>query len=229
MAPRDGTELKEMLSFATSQKKPVFIRYPRAPIPQPIIFPPNGGTEPIREGKSEILRRGKDGVLLAYGSMVYPAYYAAELLQKENIELTVVNARFAKPIDKELIGELLKEAPFIITLEEHIISGGFGSAVLESASRLKENRQYINPVRKNTNRDKDKHSPSNPHWELSNGVNKIITVGIPDQFIEHGPREKLLGLLGLDVAGIIKLVKDILINYSTNPDGFSEQEPGTGK
>jgi len=199
MAPRDGVEFKEMLSFAISQKKPVFIRYPRAPIPQPIISSANGVIEPIREGKSEILRRGKDGVLLAYGSMVYPAYYAAELLKKENIELTVVNARFAKPIDEELISKLLtrfatlsgspgrtarrEEAPFIITLEEHIINGGFGSAVLESASRLTETRQYLN---------------------------KIIPVGIPDRFIEHGPREKLLGLLGLDVEGIVRLVKDTL-------------------
>ncbi|MFH0888722.1 MAG: 1-deoxy-D-xylulose-5-phosphate synthase [Planctomycetota bacterium] len=182
MAPRDGDEFREMLIFATSQKKPAFIRYPRAPIPQPII----SSVEPIKEGKSEILRRGKDGVLLAYGSMVYPAYYAAELLKKENIELTVVNARFAKPVDEELISKLLKETSFIITLEEHIINGGFGSTVLESASHSEETRQYLN---------------------------KIITVGIPDQFIEHGSREKLLGLLGLDVAGIIKLVKDRLVSH----------------
>ncbi|MFH1230950.1 MAG: 1-deoxy-D-xylulose-5-phosphate synthase [Planctomycetota bacterium] len=195
MAPRDGVEFKEMLSFATNQKKPVFIRYPRAPIPdgtaslrlaplgvpQPII----SCAEPIREGKAEILRRGKDGVLLAYGSMVYPAYYAAEDLSKENIELTVVNARFAKPVDEELISKLLKETPFIITLEEHIINGGFGSAVLEFAGHSEETRQYLN---------------------------KIINVGIPDRFIEHGPREKLLALLGLDIEGIIKLTRSVIAN-----------------
>lgn len=196
MAPRDGDEFREMLIFATSQKKPAFIRYPRAPIPQPII----SSVEPIREGKSEILCRGKDGVLLAYGSMVYPAYYAAELLKKENIELTVVNARFAKPVDEELISKLLKEAPFIITLEEHIINGGFGSAILESASRLLARPGDRSGGEKT-------RQPARMAW--SGGyINKIITVGIPDQFIEHGPREKLLGLLGLDVAGIIKIVRD---------------------
>jgi len=176
MAPRDGAELKEMLAFATKLPKPTFIRYPRTAVPKPVI----PCQEPVRQGKSEILRSGKDGVLFAYGSMVYPAYYAAEELAKDNIELTVVNARFAKPVDEELISQMLKETPFIITLEEHSIVGGFGSAVLEFASRSSETRQYIN---------------------------KITTLGIPDRFIEHGPRNKLLGLLGLDKDGIMKSVR----------------------
>ncbi|MBI5779837.1 MAG: 1-deoxy-D-xylulose-5-phosphate synthase [Planctomycetes bacterium] len=176
MAPRDGTELKEMLSFAVHHNRPTFIRYPRTAVPEPTI----PSQESIRHGKAEILRPGKDGVLLAYGSMVYPAYYAAEELAKNNIELTVVNARFAKPLDEELISRLLKETPFAITLEEHSIAAGFGSAVLEFASRSPETRQYIN---------------------------KITTLGIPDRFIEHGSRDKLLNILGLDKDGIMKSVR----------------------
>ncbi|HLD36120.1 MAG TPA: 1-deoxy-D-xylulose-5-phosphate synthase, partial [Planctomycetota bacterium] len=179
MSPRDGAELKEMLSFAINHNKPTFIRYPRNAVPDQLITTP----QQIKEGKVEILRNGKDGVLLAYGSMVYPAYYAAEELAKDNVELTVVNARFAKPLDEELISQLLKEAPFIMTLEEHSINGGFGSAVLEFSSRSNETREY---------------------------TNKIIPIGVPDRFIEHGPRNKLLELLGIDKNGIIKAVRGMV-------------------
>jgi len=185
MAPRDGADLKEMLAFAANHDKPIFIRYPRTAVPDQIITAP----EQIRAGKAEILRRGKDGVLLAYGSLVYPAYYAAEELAKDNIELTVVNARFAKPLDEELLEQMLKEAPFIMTLEEHSIVGGFGSAVLEFASRSEETRKNIH---------------------------KIITAGVPDRFIEHGPRNKLLELLGLDKDGIIKAVRKMLSAVNTH-------------
>ncbi|MEW6027573.1 MAG: 1-deoxy-D-xylulose-5-phosphate synthase [Planctomycetota bacterium] len=179
MAPRDGAELKEMLAFAANSTRPTFIRYPRTAVPEPAIPP----QVPIQQTRAETLRQGKDGALLAYGSMVYPAYYAAEELAKENIELTVVNARFAKPLDEELISQLLRETPFIITLEEHSIIGGFGSAVLELASRSQETSRYLN---------------------------KITTIGVPDRFIEHGPRNKLLELLGLDKDGIVKAVKNKL-------------------
>jgi 1-deoxy-D-xylulose-5-phosphate synthase len=111
--------------------------------------------------------------------MVYPAYEAALRLEQEGINLTVVNARFAKPLDEELINKLIKDHPFIITLEEHSVNGGFGSAVLELA----------------TNRG----------WTSS----KIKCLGIPDKFIPHGPREVLLSQCGLDVPGIIQTVKKI--------------------
>jgi len=197
MAPRDSSELKAMLQFGVKHNKTVFIRFPRAPIPTELSGIP---VTAIQEGKAEILRQGNsvpetdpqrrgrpasggDGVLLAYGSMVYPAYAAAEELHQKNIELTVVNARFAKPVDEELILKLLKESPFIVTLEEHSIVGGFGSAVLEAASLNAEAKQHLH---------------------------KIIPVGVPDRFIEHGNREKLLKSLGLDKEGIIKLVLDKL-------------------
>ncbi|MDI6732854.1 MAG: 1-deoxy-D-xylulose-5-phosphate synthase [Planctomycetota bacterium] len=182
MAPRDGEELKQLLLFAVNHPKPCFIRYPRTVVPEPIIAKeePKPQISQIIEGRAEILRKGKDGALLGYGSMVYPAYFAAEELHQEGIDLTVVNARFAKPLDKELVGSLLQESPFIITLEEHSIIGGFGSAVLEFANQSDQ-------TRKNTG--------------------KIISLAVPDRFIEHGPRDKLLESLGLDKAGIINTVR----------------------
>lgn len=176
MSPKDGSELTQMLAFALTLNQPVFIRYPRTETPKPLFTQ----SAPLALAKSEILKDGRGGAILAYGSMVYPAYTAAEVLAKEGIELTVVNARFAKPLDEELIKKLAGEQPFIITVEEHASSGGFGSAVLECLNRL----------------GKD--------------TGKTRCLGIPDKFIEHGNRAKLLASLGLDAEGIIKTVKTLV-------------------
>lgn len=177
MAPRDGNELTQMLEYAVTLNQPVFIRYPRTTTPQPLVT----NYEPIKLGMAEILKKGKDGVLLAYGEMVYPAYQAGQQLAKEGIDVMVVNARFAKPLDEKLINRLIEEQPFIITIEEHILNGGFGSAILESLSRAGKN------------------------------TDKIIRLGIPDKFVEHGNRNQLLANLGLDTAGIIRTIKSTSI------------------
>ncbi len=174
LAPKDGVELERMIEFSLGLNAPVFIRYPRANIPEPKDLI----NEPLRLGKAEVLKKGKDGALLAYGTMVYTAYEAAIELANEGINLTVVNARFAKPLDEELIRHLIKEQPFLITLEEHSLSGGFGSAVLEL---------YTNKGWRNC---------------------KIICLGIPDKFIPHGPRDTLLAQCGLNIAHIVKTVKE---------------------
>ncbi len=178
MSPKDGSELTQMLGFALTLNQPVFIRYPRTETPKPLF----AESAPFALGKAEILKSSssKSGVILAYGSMVYPAYTAAEELSKEGIELTVVNARFAKPLDEELIKKLSEEQPFVITVEEHAASGGFGSAVLECLNRL------------------------------GMDTGKTRCLGIPDKFIEHGNRAKLLASLGLDAEGIIKIVKSLV-------------------
>jgi 1-deoxy-D-xylulose-5-phosphate synthase len=194
MAPKDGTELKEMLKFVVNVNQPVFIRYPRTIIPNS-LFPqvrPEGGLTvlhggsaegnivPVQLGKSEILKEGNQGALFAYGTLVYPAYEAALKLAEEGINLSVVNARFAKPLDEELIAQLITKQPFVITLEEHTLTGGFGSAVLEFANQSNKN------------------------------ISKIIRLGIPDKFIEHGNRNNLLNSLRLDTDGIIKTVRSII-------------------
>lgn len=127
MAPRDGEELEAMLDFALSCESPVAIRYPRG---RPLGILPSSWT-PIVCGKSEMLRKGKDGTILAYGRMVEAAYQAAAIASQRGIELTVVNARFVKPLDEEMILEQARSSPILFTIEDHVLAGGFGSAVAE--------------------------------------------------------------------------------------------------
>lgn len=170
LAPRDGRELEKMLEFSTKHTKgPIAIRYPRGVIAEETNLPlKNVEPQVIESGKAEVLKEGKDVVFLAIGSMVYTAYEAALLLEKENISATVVNARFAKPMDEALFVRLAKENTLIVTLEEGSLLGGFGSGVLE----LLQNTQGLS-------------------------LPKIRTLAIPDKFISHGKREILLDEIGL--------------------------------
>ncbi|MBD1858476.1 MULTISPECIES: 1-deoxy-D-xylulose-5-phosphate synthase [Leptolyngbya] len=131
MAPKDEAELQRMIVTGINHTQgPIAMRYPRG----------NGYGVPLMEegweelpiGKAEILRQGDDLLLLGYGSMVYPAMQTAEILSEHGIEATVVNARFAKPLDEELILPLAQKIGRVVTLEEGCLQGGFGSAVLES-------------------------------------------------------------------------------------------------
>ena len=191
MAPKDGNELKNMLYAATKwQNGPIAIRYPRGPIPDDLtcgepVESKDGFTQ-IEMGSWERLRKGKDLAILAIGSMVYPALEASEQLKKDGINVEVVNARFVKPLDEEMLLSILKGFDKIITVEENVLSGGFGSAILEFAE--------------------------------AHGINNVLIkrMGIPDKFIEHGPRKKLLSILGLDKDGIVKMVKNVLkLKYNT--------------
>ncbi|MGB5975034.1 MAG: 1-deoxy-D-xylulose-5-phosphate synthase [Nodosilinea sp.] len=131
MAPKDEAELQRMLVTGIDYTKgAIAMRYPRgsgygAPLMEE-------GWEPLPIGKAEVLRHGDDVLLLGYGSMVYPAMQTAEILSEHGIEATVVNARFAKPLDEELILPLAKQIGKVVTLEEGCLMGGFGSAVVES-------------------------------------------------------------------------------------------------
>ncbi|MDE3102799.1 MAG: 1-deoxy-D-xylulose-5-phosphate synthase [Chloroflexota bacterium] len=132
MAPRDAAELRHMVWTAVRHsaagRGPIALRYPRGTVTGV------ANDEPLREipiGVSETLREGGDVVLLAYGTVVQPAEAAAELLAHDGIEATVVNARFAKPLDADRILSLAARTPRILTIEEHAAAGGFGSAVME--------------------------------------------------------------------------------------------------
>ncbi|MEE9201075.1 MAG: 1-deoxy-D-xylulose-5-phosphate synthase [Candidatus Brocadiales bacterium] len=171
MAPKDGRELKLMLKLAVAGKGPAAIRYPRASIPDEELDLP---AHRFSWGEAEILREGHDGAIIAYGAMVYPSYRAAEILSSEGIEVTVINARFVKPLDKETILDAVKNHPIVFTVEEHTLPGGFGSAVLEMLS------------------------------EEGADLRKIRRLGIPDKFVEHGSKNELLRDLGLDEEGIFK-------------------------
>lgn len=132
MAPRDEIELTEMLEFATRYDGPIAIRYPRggsfySKRLESERFP----REEIRFGCGEVLKEGRDLAIFALGYMVYPCLEAGLILRKEGIDCAIINARFVKPLDKELILELSKRVGMIFTAEEGILEGGFGSSILE--------------------------------------------------------------------------------------------------
>jgi 1-deoxy-D-xylulose-5-phosphate synthase len=126
MSPKDGQELTAMLAFSIALKKPVVIRYPKA-------FCPAEKTQitPIELGKPEIIKEGKDYTIVALGSMVFPCVEAAELLKKQGISGTVINARFVKPLDKVCLEKMCAKGP-VFCVEEGVINSGFGSAVSDT-------------------------------------------------------------------------------------------------
>ncbi len=173
MAPKDGPELHEMLRFGLTLDGTCGIRYARGGAPAQGDLPGwNGDRQPIELGRMEILRPGTDGAVLAYGHMVQTALEAAELLAKKGISIEVVNARFAKPLDEEGILALADRHDRIVTLEDHAIMGGFGSAVLELCAA---------------------RGPVRAHVQL---------MGVPDRFLEHASRGEILRELGLDAPAV---------------------------
>ncbi|MEH2295829.1 1-deoxy-D-xylulose-5-phosphate synthase [Nostoc sp.] len=131
MAPKDEAELQSMIVTGVNHTSgPIAMRYPRGNgYGVPLM---EEGWEPLEIGKGEILRTGDDVLIVAYGTMVYPGMQAAEILSEHGIEATVINARFVKPLDTELILPLAKRIGRVITLEEGCIMGGFGSAIAEA-------------------------------------------------------------------------------------------------
>ena len=180
-APKDGAELEAMLAAAVASGRLWAIRFPRAPVPA-TQWP----SAPIEVGRGELLREGSDAALVAYGSMVGPAFEAAGLLAEQGIEAVVVNARFAKPVDAELIRDVASRVPLLATIEDHVLQGGFGSAVLESLAA-------------------GGGCPC-----------RVECLGVPDRFIEHGKRDALLAELGLDAAGIAGRVEAALVRGNRN-------------
>lgn len=128
MAPKDENELQHMLKTAIVHDGPIALRYPRG---NGYGVPLDQELKPLAIGKAELLREGTDGVLIALGSMVYPAMDAAASLAAEGLDLAVVNARFVKPLDEELLLQLVNRFGKLVTLEENALQGGFGTAVLE--------------------------------------------------------------------------------------------------
>lgn len=128
MAPKDSPELEEMLEFAVGLDRPVAIRYPKDKIPSAKFQMPDSK---IELGKAEVLKGGKDFAIIALGSMVLPSFEAIELLKKEGLSGTLINARFVKPQDSNLFKDISAKVKFIFSVEEGILDAGFGSAVQE--------------------------------------------------------------------------------------------------
>ena len=174
MAPADDQEIRPMLDFALTCGKPTSIRYPKANIETV-----QRQVSPIELGKAEVLSWGTDGNILSCGTMLPAAISAAKSLAKEGFSVGVINARFVKPVDDRVVAQAAA-AGFVITIEENAVTGGFGSAVLESAAS-----QGLNTER-------------------------FRILGIPDQFVEHGDRNELLSELGLDAGGLIQTAHQLM-------------------
>ena len=171
MAPRDTGELAAMMALAATVDAPTAIRFPRGSGAAPDAQLPH---VPFAVGEAERLAEGGDGCILAYGPMAYAALEVRRRLQESTGRtLSVVNARFAKPLDERLIAAELTAQPVVFTLEDHATAGGFGSAVLEFARRA----------------DVD--------------ANRLEILGLPDEFIDHGQRNEQLASVGLDVEHLV--------------------------
>jgi len=177
MAPKDEQELKCMLVTALQIEGPAALRYPRGP---GVGVPLEDPARPLPVGKGEILREGQQAAILAIGPLVYAALRAAEILALRGIDVAVINARFIKPLDKEMIVEWAKKTGCIVTLEEHVVAGGFGSAVLEALAE-----------------------------GGCTGV-KVKNLGIRDIFVEHGKPEILREKLGLTAPAVAQEVESLL-------------------
>jgi len=182
MAPKDENELQHMLATALQQKQPVALRYPRG---AGVGVPLDDNITPLAIGKGEVVTGDHEGIwdvaLVAIGSMVYPAQAAALRLEEIGLTVGVINARFAKPLDQNLLVSVAKRCQKIVTLEEHVLSGGFGESVLATLETQKCLGQ-INPV-------------------------SVHCIGLPDAFIEHGTQKRLRADAGLDAKSIFESVK----------------------
>lgn len=179
MAPKDGMELKEMLRFALKLNRPVAIRYPRGKAQDKM------NCSEIGYAKAEVLLEGSDVLILSVGSTVSQSLNAAQRLKKEGIKASVVNARFIKPLDKELILSMAKKIKKIVTVEENVLAGGFGSAILE----LFNENNVMNITLKR--------------------------IGIDDVFIEHGSQAILRDKYGINEEAIYKTAISLLDEKET--------------
>jgi len=178
MAPKDENELCRMLRTALEHPGPSAIRYPRG---RGMGVPVDEDPKPLPLGSWEVERQGAEMAILATGACLVAAVEAARMLEDEHgVEVTVVNARFIKPLDEALLARLGTAMDLILTAEENVLAGGFGSAVLEYLSE---------------------HGPG--------GV-KVERAGIPDEFVEHGSQDVLRSKYGLDAAGLYQRVLRML-------------------
>jgi 1-deoxy-D-xylulose-5-phosphate synthase len=169
MAPKDENELQQMLKTAIGHQGPVALRYPRG---EGFGVELDGDIRALEIGKGELLRPGKDVAIVGIGNTVMPALKAARDLAQLGIDAAVVNARFVKPLDRELLLSVATQIPRVITVEDHVVQGGFGSAVLELLAD-----------------------------EGVTGVT-VRRLGVPDRFIAHGTQDELKKICGIDKDGI---------------------------
>jgi 1-deoxy-D-xylulose-5-phosphate synthase len=180
MAPRDEAMLVNMLRTALLHEGPVALRYPRG---EAVGVPLPAAPRPVEVGRGEVLREGDRVAFLGYGYGVQLALRAAEVLAEHDLDPTVADARFVKPLDDELVGQLVAEHDLLVTVEDHVLMGGFGSAVLESLSDR----------------------------ELA-GDARVLRLGLPDRYVTHGKPALLHEEVGLSAERIAERVAEAVLD-----------------
>ena len=172
MAPGDANDIGAMLDYSLKLDGPASMRYPKD-----VAAEISRELQPVEAGKCEVLSWGEDGNILCAGTPLAAAIEAANELKAEGLDVGVVNARFIKPIDTDMVQKALTCGGFVVTVEEGMLMGGFGSALLEAAA------------------------------DLNLDARCVTRIGIPDIFVEHGSRDEVLAELNLDQAGIAKICR----------------------
>jgi 1-deoxy-D-xylulose-5-phosphate synthase len=177
MSPKDENELARMLKTAVDLTHPAAVRFPRGnamgvAIEDPLVA--------VEVGKGELVRDGRDAAIVAIGHMVGPAEEAAERLAAEGLDVAVMNARFVKPLDEEMLLALADTTGCLVTVEDHFLAGGFGSAVLELLEA--RGRSHV----------------------------RVTRIGVPDGVHQHGPPELLRARFQLDADGIVARTKELI-------------------
>jgi len=192
MAPKDENELQHMVNTAMKHDGPTAIRYPRG---EGVGVEMDARLLRLPIGKAELLKNGNDLTILALGNGVHPSLAVARKLEKEGISAAVVNARFVKPIDRDLIVQLARKTRRLVTVEEHVLQGGFGSAVLE----VLEEEGLV-------------------------GV-EVKRIGLPDLFIEHGGVGILRERFGFTTETLYRDIQSFIQSgLSTEPAGLPKVE-----
>ncbi len=174
MAPGDEHDAQAMLEFALDARQPTSIRYPKAKAE--VV---EGSRTPVELGRAEVIDWGHDGMIVACGTLLTECLAAAAELREEGLDVGVVNARFVKPLDTETLLRAVETSPFVVTVEEAALMGGFGSPLVEAAG------------------------------DAGINAASVRRLGIPDRFIEHGERDEQLADLGLDAAGIAATCREL--------------------
>jgi 1-deoxy-D-xylulose-5-phosphate synthase len=171
-----------MLDLALKHTSPCAIRYPKATLPTI-----ETDRTSVEFGKSEVMSWSDEGVILCGGALLPNCLEAARILQDEGIQVGVINARFIKPLDSDIVLRAVRECGFVVTVEEGALMTGFGSAVLELAN------------------------------EASLDTSRVRRLGIPDRFVEHAERNELLADIGLDAAGIAATCRELASRERQSP------------
>jgi 1-deoxy-D-xylulose-5-phosphate synthase len=173
--PKDENELQHLIYTGVKANRPMAVRYPRGSGPGIAL---DADLHEVPFGKGEVLRTGSDVAIIALGTTVYPSLEAAHILSEKGVDCTVINARFAKPLDADLMVETAKKVKRLLTVEENTLAGGFGSAVLQSLQSM-----GLRDV-------------------------QVRCLGIPDEFVEHAPQSVLRAKYSLDASGIAGRIVD---------------------